>query len=119
MTQYEKIEKCPCMKLEGNKIICSYCEQYNKKEPCNLHIIGFDEDGFLTAVCGWDWQIVKMYSDGSFEHVGRIQECLNIIKDNPDIVLKNSAVMSIREISKALGKNVIVREYIGKEKYNY
>lgn len=119
MTETERISKCPCMRLENNKIICSHTEQYGKKECCNLHILGFDENGFLMAVCGWDWQIVKMYSDGSFEHVGRIQECLATIKDNPDIVLKNSAVMSIKEISKVLGKNVIVREYIGKEKYHY
>lgn len=119
MTEYEKIKNCPCMKLDENKIICKESSRYNKSVPCKLHILGFDENGFLTAVCGWDWQIIKMYSDGSFEHCGRIQECLNTIIDNPDIVLKNSVVMSIKEISKALGKNVIVKEYIGREKYKY
>jgi len=119
MTEYERIKKCPCMKLDENKIICEEARNYGKHMPCELHILGFDEDGFLTAVCGFNWQIVKLYSDGSFEHVGRVQECLATIIDNPDIVLKNSVVMTIDEISKALGKNVIVREYIGREKWKY
>lgn len=119
MTEYKRIEKCPCMKLDGNKLICGNMERHDRKQGCELHIIGFDEDGFLTAVCGYDWSIVKMYSDGSFEHCGKLQESLATIKDNPDIILKNSQVMTIAEISKALGKNVIVREYIGKEKYKY
>lgn len=115
MTKYERIKKCPCMKLEGNKILCREMEQYDKKSACTLHILGFDEDGFMTAVCGANWNIVKMYNDGSFEHVGKIQECLATVKDDPDIVLKNSKVMTIAEINKALGCNVIVREYIGKD----
>lgn len=116
MTEYQRIEKCPCMRLDGNRIICEDSLKYNSKTTCQLHIIGYDENGFLTAVCGFDWSIIRMYSDGSFEHMGKIQTSLHDVLEEPDIVLKNTKVMTIKEISKTLGCNVIVREYIGRDK---
>lgn len=46
MTEYERIENCPCMRLDKNKIICIKAEGYDKKVACHLYIIGFDENGF-------------------------------------------------------------------------
>lgn len=115
MTEYERIEKCPCMRLDGNRIICNE-SKYDKKFACNLHIIGFDENGFLTAVCGYDWSIVRMHSNSSWEHMGKIQTTLHDVLEEPNIILKNTKVMSIKEISKTLGCNVIVREYMGRDK---
>jgi len=116
MTEYELIEKCPCMRLDGNKIICKESLKYDSKTACKLNIIGFDEDGFLTAICGFDWSIIKMHTNSSWEHMGKIQTSLHDVLEEPDIVLKNTKVMTIKEISKTLDCNVIVREYMGRDK---
>lgn len=57
-----------------------------------------------------------MHSDSSWEHVGTIQTNLCDVLEEPNILLKNSKVMTIKEINKALGCNVIVREYLGRER---
>jgi hypothetical protein len=113
MNNYDKIKYFSDAKLvDGYKIKSSHDILDDKKFGVGLTLIGFNSDGEILAVTEWDWKVVKITNNGCIETIGEIDYHLHAIMHNPDILLKDVKVLSMREIEEKLGYKVIVSEHM-------
>jgi hypothetical protein len=99
------------MRIKDGAIRCGKsADNFNKSCECTLHMIGFDKNNDILNVCGYDWDIIKINKDGSFEKAGKSDYMLCSIIDNPKLLLQDAKVMSIEDIEKQLGYKVIIKD---------
>lgn len=109
------IEKCSDMHLDHNKVLRNInaarrSDSIDKVEAgFDMSLIGFNKDGDILAVSNWDWKIIKI-KNAEFETVGKLDQVLRTVRDNPKLLLEEAKAMSVEEIENKLGHKVIIKE---------
>jgi hypothetical protein len=112
--KYKTIEKCKDINLDENNVMrnSKSLYKYNGEQSdagFDLSLIGFNKEGDILAVSTWDWTVIKI-KNAEFETVGKLDDALRTIRDNPKVLLEEAKPMSVEEIEKALGHKIIVKE---------
>ena len=93
------------VRLDDDKFI-----QWNGKAGFGLELIGV-KDNKLILVGNYNWQVYEI-DYNSIENKGKLLGAtLADVKENPEILLEDAKVMTVKEIEQALGHKVIVSKY--------